>query len=395
MNTIIYDPAVSGHHLDYLTFLVDFLLIQPQSVQEKYIFVVNPDAKSRFSSAESKLKFHYLDPSIIAHFDSIKSILVKAKTEFDVIEALSETYHASNIILMFVDYMQLEIGKRQSNKLKLSGIFFSPFRPQFEDQNTIKNKLNGILKGIRKDLQVRWMLRNKNLNRLFILNDRSAVAEFNHKYGNRFSFLPDPAPNFNTTAQLESMVFLRKKYKIDSSKKVLLIFGSISRKKNIENIIEALKLLSPAYQQQIVLYICGEPDEEYSMKLSQLLTKSAISLPNITFIPHLSFVPSAIIDDIFRLSSLILSPYINYYNSSGVVSLAAKYNVPILVAESSLAADIVSEYKLGFAVNPKKSADIAAILSFFLCDGKLIDGSKYLIDFSADKFCEEILAISK
>ena len=111
MTTLIYDPDASGHHLDYLTFLVEFLLNQSERVQKKYVFVLNYESKERFFYAENELKFHYLDSEILTHFNSQQSIIWKAKVQFNTLESLSKTYNANRILFMFVDYMQLEIGR--------------------------------------------------------------------------------------------------------------------------------------------------------------------------------------------------------------------------------------------------------------------------------------------
>lgn len=395
MTTLIFDPDVSGHHLDYLSFLVDFLLGKSSETQQKYIFVVSHKAKNRFSYASTTLRFHFLEQELLENLEQKSPLFERATAQFDLLEDLAKTYNASHVIFMFLDYMQLEIGKskRRHNDLKLLGIFFQPFRKQFEDASTFKARLKRGIKGLRKSLQLRWMLNNKNLQTLYILNDNQAVEEFNQRYGNRFKFLPDPAPNLAPKVALEDIENLKVKYGIVSSKKVLLIFGSLSSKKNIENVVEALKLLDKTEQQQVTLYICGNPDDDYSVVLNNLLEETAKTLPNISIVTNLSFVSPATITEIFSMSTLVLSPYIHFYNSSGVVALAAKYNVPIVVSKSSIAGDITLKYGLGKVVNPFRPDEIAECISYFIKNDPLLDGSKYLNDFSSDIFCRKLLQL--
>ena len=93
------------------------------------------------------------------------------------------------------------------------------------------------------------------------------------------------------------------------------------------------------------------------------------------------------------MATLVLSPYIHFYNSSGVVALAAKYNVPIVVSKSSIAGDITLKYGLGKVVNPFQPAEIAECISYFIKNDQFLDGSKYLNDFSSDIFCRKLLQL--
>ena len=87
------------------------------------------------------------------------------------------------------------------------------------------------------------MLRNPLLERIFFLNDKQGVNEYNQRFGNRFEHLPDPIEVGQITSI--SIEELKTKYGLEESKRVFLIYGHLSSRKNVPNILAALKRISP------------------------------------------------------------------------------------------------------------------------------------------------------
>jgi glycosyltransferase involved in cell wall biosynthesis len=391
--TLIYDKDVSGHHLDFLQFLVSYLSNQSSDIQQRYIFVVNPAAQARFEKYEARLRFEYIAQLEIDGFEAEKNVLKQKKAELYYLEKIAISHAAKRVILMHLDAFQYELGRShwQQSPLKFSGILFLPFRAEYETGFGLLTWLKQEAKGIRKSLQTKWMLQNKNLKKVFILNDAQGVETYNNRYGDRFTFLPDPAPDFSTDLPTQSIKLTKAKYGIAPNRKVLLVFGNISVRKNVENIIEAIALLSAAEQQQVTLLICGEPDPHYAEPLTVIVNNAIRLLGADLIVANLQFASPAESDSLFKMASVIVAPQVNFYNSSGAVALAAKYNIPVIVSKPSLAGDIVIKYNLGQAVNPTQPEEIAKSIGLLLKNIPKIDGSKYLKEFSTTIFCETLL----
>jgi glycosyltransferase involved in cell wall biosynthesis len=391
--TLIYDRDVTGHHLDFLQFLVAYLKKQPAEVQRCYIFVVNPAAKARFEKYGSSLRFHYMTQSEIDGFENETNFLKKKTAELYYLEKLASVHAAKRVILMHLDAFQYELGRShwQKSPLRFSGILFLPFRVEYETGFGLLTWLKQEFKGIRKSLQTKWMLQNKNLKTIFILNDAKGVSIYNNRHDDRFVFLPDPAPDFSADLPTQSIELTKAKYGIAPNRKVLLVFGNISDRKNVENIIMAIALLSEAERQQVTLLICGEPDPHYAEHLQVIVREAIQRFGPELIVARLQFVSPAESDSLFKMASMIVAPQINFYNSSGAVALAAKYNIPVIVSKPSLAGDIVTQYNLGQAVNPSQPNEIAESMGVLLKNNVIIDGSAYLKEFSTDIFCETLL----
>ncbi len=391
--TLIYDRDVTGHHLDFLQFLVSYLEKKPEAIQQRYIFVVNPAAKIRFEKYETTLRFHYINQADIDDFEKEKNSLKRTKAELYYLEKLAFVYAAKRVILMHLDAFQYELGRShwQQSPLKFSGILFLPFRAEYETGFGFLTWLKQETKGIRKSLQIKWLLQNKNLKTIFILNDSKGVEIYNDRHDDRFVFLPDPAPEFNIDLQTQNIEDTKAQYGIAPNRKVLLVFGNISVRKNLENIIEAIALLNETEQQQVTLLICGEPDPSYAETLKVLVNEAIGRLEPDLIVAKLHFASPAESDGLFKIATMIVAPQINFYNSSGAVALAAKYKVPVIVSKPSLAADIVAKYNLGQTVNPTQPSEIAEGISVLLKNNPKIDGTDYLKEFSTDIFCETLL----
>lgn len=390
--TLIYDRDVSGHHLDYLQFLVEYLKQTPEEVRQAYIFVLNEEAQKRFAHELSLIRFHFISTTQLAHFTQHSNVVRRAAAEMKYLKNLLDEYEAKRLIFMHIDAFQLELGRlslRRKN-IKLSGLMFLPFRKYYEDDSTLKAKLRREWRGWRKGMQMRWMLRNQQIERIFFLNDKKGVEDYNKRFGDYFEYLPDPIEI--EIIENKPPHVLKQKYGVPSDKKVFLIYGHLSARKNVPNILLALRRLTVAQRQQLCILICGEPEKGYETTLQTALQEAHLKCPEVTFTHHIRFFDPADTNELFSLADVVLVPYINFFSSSNILGLAAKYNKPLIASKLGIMGVLVSQYKLGVTVSPQSVKEIAdAMLPHLTAHPIVIDGKPYLHDHSADEFCKKIL----
>jgi len=390
--TLIYDRDISGHHLDYLQFLVEYLKKTPESIRSQYIFVLNEGAKARFGNDENNIQFRYIPTEQLTAFMNLKSVLRRAAAEMNYLTALVKEHEAKRIIFMHIDAFQYEVGRGAVQKLgiKLSGLLFLPFRKQYEDGSTFKAKLRRDIRGLRKGLQIHWMLRNPNLEKIFFLNDKKGVNEYNQRFGQRFAFLPDPI-EVGQMAE-NSIEVLQKKYGIDSTRRVFLIYGHLSARKNVPNILEGLKQIPSKKRQSLCFLICGEPETGYQNTLFTSINEAQTEYPEVQFVKHFRFFDPHSTNEVFKIADVVLVPYINFFSSSNILGLAAKYSKPLIAANLGVMEGLVTHYKLGVTVAPHRPEAIGEAMNNFLFQNQLeIDGKSYLEDHSAEVFCQKLL----
>jgi glycosyltransferase involved in cell wall biosynthesis len=389
--TLIYDRDISGHHLDYLQFLVEFLKKSPQALREQFIFILHEGAKARFLADESIIRFHYIPTNQLTELLSHTNVLRRAGAEMSYLSKLIEEYEAKRLIFMHIDAFQFEVGRAAVRRLgvKLSGLLFLPFRKYYEDGSTLKAKLRREWRGWRKGWQIKWMLRNPLLEKIFFLNDKKGVKEYNQRFGHRFEHLPDPIEVGQMTTVSEEI--LKKKYGIEDNKQIFLIYGHLSTRKNVPAILTALKRLSLNQRQRICILICGEPEKGYESVLDTSVSEAEKKYPEVSIVKHFRFFGPTDTNELFKIADVVLVPYINFFSSSNILGLAAKYNKPLIASNLGVMEGLVNHYKLGVTVSPHRPEAIADAMNMYLNNPTVIDGQTYLKDHSAEVFCRKLL----
>ncbi len=390
--TLIYDRDISGHHLDYLQFLVEYLKKMPEEVRNRFVFVLHEGARSRFHNDESMIQFHYIDEAQLSSFSALTNVLRRAAAEMRYLITLIHKYEAKRLIFMHIDAFQYELGRTSVSRLgvKFSGLLFLPFRKYYEDGATLTAKLRREWRGWRKGWQMRWMLRNPQLERIFFLNDKQGVEDYNKKFGTRFEHLPDPIDVSNVTKTPAEE--LKKKYGIGHERRVLLIYGHLSSRKNVPTILSALQRLDIKQRKQICMLICGEPEKGYETTLFAAVNEAEKKYPEVSFIKHYRFFDPVDTNEVFKLADIVLVPYINFFSSSNILGLAAKYSKPLIASKLGVMGVLVNQYGLGITVAPHRSEAIAEAMSKYLSQNELfMDGSRFLQDYRSEVFCEKLL----
>jgi glycosyltransferase involved in cell wall biosynthesis len=153
------------------------------------------------------------------------------------------------------------LKKKYLGKIAVRTIFFRPF-VHFPNIN-----LNDKIKNFIKELVLKYVLvRNHNLEKIFILNDNVAVSLLNNifftlnKSNYKFHQLPDPVKK-------SKKVITNRIKNIDSVINFLVI-GTIDEKKNVIALLEAIQSISNTSKQfKIKLTIAGKVANHFKQEL--------------------------------------------------------------------------------------------------------------------------------
>lgn len=163
-----------------------------------------------------------------------------------------------------------------------------------------------------------------------------------HEYGT--SLLPIVRNNATDLKLLEDTSFLpklREKYKIADDEKVFLFVGRLSVLKNIEFILQSLKVVKEKGVKFKMLLVGTGPDEQYLKNITNKLNldNDTVFLGKIT--------DRETIAKIFALSNLFLFP--STHDCSSLVQIeAASQKTPTLFLAESTTADAVIHNKNGY-----------------------------------------------
>jgi glycosyltransferase involved in cell wall biosynthesis len=298
---------------------------------------------------------------------------------------------------MILDRYQLVISSKsfRGTNIQVSGILFNPYpRIPATKGGFIKSVKNSLRK-IKKRILFKFMLRNKNIDTLYVLNDSFTVKFLNKKCGNDrklFQELPDPVPQ--NKFPVCSKINVEERYNIDPQSKKLLVFGQINQRKNVENILDAVSKVSDMTKEKFTLLIigkCSDPSYEQILRDKSQQIESDNDRINIVF--ENKFVSESQKETIFAGIDVVMAIYRNFYSSSGVLGQAVRFGKPIIVSKFGLMGSLVEDYKLGEVVDPKDQRSIIQSINKTTSNKEdyLKDHSQFLKERTPKEFARVLL----
>jgi glycosyltransferase involved in cell wall biosynthesis len=261
MNFLIVDLNIQfdGHKFGFVQETLNWIV---KNQEHKFHFLVNQKLEV---PVLSNVKVEVLS-KVKEQFFNAKSPIQKFKEQWNFIKLKAHQFNAEKVILMEFDIYQMAIGKDKNTNLDISGIWFRPYHRQVSINESLVEELKFYISHLRKKLAFNFALRNKNLKKVFVLNDKQTVNVLNEKFGDRLFYLPDPVFEI---AQ-DSSIDIHSKYNIKSQQIIFLLFGYIDQRKNVLNIIEALRNLPPQFKSKVSLLIIGKMSSHYNELLNNL-----------------------------------------------------------------------------------------------------------------------------
>lgn len=356
MAKLIYDSAITGHHSEYISHLVNYL--SKYQSADVYYFVVSEEFKSAFPEIINKSTDC---PSIIWELIPISrlkkmhklSLVKRSFAELALVNEYVKEHSIKEVYLLYFNIFQIAlIFKRPS--FKVHGILFLQFYRM--EQIKIKDKL----KYYRKYLITKFYTLNRKIENVFILNDQKTVDYLNEEFRtSQFKMLPDPIPLLNPIPGFD----VYKHYDIDRNCKIFLHIGSLGDRKGTFEIIESAKYIPQDAQNKIAILLVGKANEHDSSIMS-LKVKKVANESKVVVLWDKQFVSNEMMKSLFDQCYAVLIPYKNAEASSGILGHAAMANKAVIAPKSGLLKEIIENYNLGVLIDKVESDFIAeAIVS--------------------------------
>ncbi|MEO7960156.1 MAG: glycosyltransferase [Ginsengibacter sp.] len=386
--TAIFESNFTGHRSMYISHLMRYIN-DSSSLHHKFIFILPKGMREMLGvlADSSKYTLEFVE------FQRTKSnSVLRSFEEWKWLRDAIKKYPAINkIIFMEVDSYLILISSSRFKKLglKVIGILFQPYI-HFKE---IKGGLDFQLRKIWKNFlfQKYALVRNKNIEQLFIINDTESINILNRRLKEIFNNIPDPIETHKQDLDESFVRHILKKYDIDDNQKNLLVFGSIDSRKNLKTIIDALLLLPEEIRKNIHLIISGKFASDIRTSYLDYIDKHKNEL-SVAY--NDDFVGEAEREIIFQNCHLVLMPYINFYSASSVIGHAISYNKNIVAPNKGLLAKIVRLNKLGLNVNPHNAVEIKDAVLTLLSESTYFsyDGEKLIDEYNPANFSKILLS---
>ena len=177
--------------------------------------------------------------------------------------------------------------------------------------------------------------------------------------------MPDPVQIYDRAEpQLEE---LRQSLGIDAGRQVFLLFGELTARKGIYEILDAVEMLPPDLSQKLCLLLIGPLGREEKELVQARIVEITKSRP-IQIIGRHEFVTDRDVQPYFQIADVILAPYQRHIGMSAILVRAAAAQKPVLSSDFGLMGEVTRRYGLGLAVDSTAPDEIAKGFSRFLLE---------------------------
>jgi glycosyltransferase involved in cell wall biosynthesis len=193
---------------------------------------------------------------------------------------------------------------------------------------------------------VRRLCRTPALTRLFTIDPRLPA---------RLAYLADPveriAPGDRAAA--------RQALGVTDGDHVVLVFGSLDKRKGIEWLLEAMRRL--ASSQRVVALLAGRQTPELQAQLLEPRWRELRATRRVLCLDGI--VPQDELGGIFAAADSAWLGYMGHQHASGVFNLAAATGLPIIATNAGAIGLMADEVSRTYKVNPADPHEIGAVLS--------------------------------
>jgi glycosyltransferase involved in cell wall biosynthesis len=359
MSLLFFDLEITGHHVEYLYHVINYRI--KHSEQPPYFLVTHPEVNQRLEWLNvpcdlESMGVHLLHPTRheMERISESRTVNQRADLEFGILKRFVLQYHVKKCILLSINKFQFVIGKKANRFIpcNVRGILFNPL-------GHAGAKFPAWAIKLRKNLQAKWMLRNRYLDHIYILNDADLPNALNNRYrcNDLFVHLPDPIfipPSGNGGG--ENSPFLKT-----STKKRFLLFGTLSSRKGIFLVLDALNRLPEKLDGQVEIVFAGNVIRKERDAFENAISDLKSFRPKIDIVHIDGFLPYNKIPDLFLNSSYVLVPYNTTNSSSGIIGHAALYGKPVIGQSGGLIGRLIRDYNLGIAVSDMEASKLASV----------------------------------
>lgn len=372
-NIMLFDLSINGHHPAYIRHLICYwgenklpgylnIVVSPQFIQHHSDVVALANSYSK-----SNINFVAIAPDAEAALKSRKSGFnrnIRAFQEWNLLCEYANSLKANQCLIMYFDTCQLPLAFGKKPPCLVSGIYF---RPTFHYSSFAQFIFSwqDRLQQWREKLLLSRVLQHPQLQTLLCLDPFFVkyIDQFNNSI--KVAELPDPVSL--TTVSKAQVISLKERLDIDPERQVFLLFGALTGRKGIYQLLEAVAMLPPELSEKFCLVLAGQANSQEQDKIN--LHIAAINqTTRVQIITHYEFISEAEVQTYFQLADVVLAPYQRHVGMSGILLLAAAAQKPVLSSDYGLMGEVVRRYNLGLTVDSTIPTELAKGLAQFLLE---------------------------
>ncbi|PSB59242.1 glycosyl transferase family 1 [Chamaesiphon polymorphus CCALA 037] len=370
---MLFDMDLGGHHGSYIQHLIEYWYKQELRgsleivVRPEFLQIHSDPVKLAAEYQLSNIQFTVITQDEAKTLNAGRSSLDRFTRNFQrwkLFCKYATQCKATHALHLYFDTCELPLAFGIGAPCPFSGIYFRPtfhygefegYTPSWQDR----------LQQFKEKIILTRVLQHPQLTTLFCL-DPFAVKQFDRFHTQvNVVHLADPVQLEDRSgiapAQLQSQLG------IAPNRQILLLFGALSRRKGIDELLDAISLLPTDMCSQICLLLVGGTNAVEQARIQAQVAQVCQTHP-VQIVEHYDFVPEDHVSVYFQLADIVLTPYQRHVGMSGILLLAAVAGKPVLSSDYGLMGELVRRYQLGLAVDTTSPIEIAKALSRCLVD---------------------------
>jgi glycosyltransferase involved in cell wall biosynthesis len=392
---VILEPEVGGHQHEWLAHLVDWsrevagshvvwLVVAPQ-VQRELAESVPADLRD----SVRVVAMRPLEQRLCAH----RSLVVSAFARWWVMRRYLVRTGAEAGQFLSLDHLTLPLalGLRAHGR-RLSGILFRP-SVHYGALGSGHARLGEVVRDLRKAVLYRLMLRNPDLDLVLTLDPYFVGHAARHyRRGDKVRALPDPVNPVLDRAHAPALI-----RRLPPRRTVLVLFGFITARKGVLNVLDALELLLPETARRTAVILAGRIDDAIRDGVAERRERLAAGPSRVWLHIEDRWLAPAEIAALVEQSDVVLAPYQRFVGSSGVLMWAARAGKCVLAQDYGLVGRLVADHHLGLAVDTSDVQALARGMATIVHEGpqRFIDtrsASEFAASHTAQRFATSVFA---
>jgi glycosyltransferase involved in cell wall biosynthesis len=159
---------------------------------------------------------------------------------------------------------------------------------------------------------------------------------------------------------------LRRRIGLQPDERVVLFFGTLSRYKGVDVLIDAFPAIHEATGARLV--IAGFPSTDFDLRAHEVQARDRGVAGAILWVPE--YIDSGDVAAWMELAAVIVFAYRDIYQS-GALHIAQTFGVPIVASAIGAMRDVIEDEKSGLLVPPENPEALAAAVIRLLQDSEL------------------------
>ncbi|HEX7776621.1 MAG TPA: glycosyltransferase [Parvibaculum sp.] len=371
---VIFEPDPRGHTPEWVAHLLHFAAEERRGLP--VTFVVAPELADGLETALAGVNHHNIQiERLSARARDLclsPRFIVSAFARWWLMRRHLKRARASHGLFLCLDHLSLPLALGLGGAgANISGILF---RPSIHyggfGANTLKPREQ--VRDLRKRILYAMMLRNPSLTRVFSLDPYFPGHNRHQRARHRkVERLADPAFPLPPAAGGDFG-------EIPADRLLFFLFGSLTERKGILVLLDALRHMHPLAADRCAVLIAGDLDPGLRAAVEKGLAALAQFQPSLWVEVRNGILPAGELAALVHRSDVILAPYQRFVGSSGVMIWAANAGKPVLTQDYGLLGKFVRDYALGHAVDTTDPEVLGSAMSEIARNGtgKILDPEK-------------------